>query len=227
MLKDTSKEFRAFFLLQFTRELIKHSVKKGLFELENVLKEEKNEIKLQEKERKKNIHEKIQLRKKLSPSLIKSSNQLPRRPLKPLPKRPALIIPQQKLPQRLQYIRPTPTAIQIDLGKLNSLIKDPLTRSIECNGADKNILTKGATGQAKTTNIILNDKEVTEIIEKFSTTAKIPVEEGVFKVVVGKLILSAIVSEVIGSKFIIKKMTLGQRTGSPAQSMLKKPRGYR
>ena len=58
----------------------------------------------------------------------------------------------------------------------------------------------------KKTNIILSREEVDQIIKKFSETTKIPIQEGIFKVVVGKLILSAIISEVIGSKFIIKKM---------------------
>jgi len=58
----------------------------------------------------------------------------------------------------------------------------------------------------KRTNIILNKEEIDQIIKKFSETAKIPLYEGIFRVVVGKLILSAIISDVIGSKFIIKKM---------------------
>ena len=49
-------------------------------------------------------------------------------------------------------------------------------------------------------------EEIEEIIKKFSETAKIPVHEGVFKVVVGKLIFSAVISNIIGSKFIIRKM---------------------
>ena len=78
---------------------------------------------------------------------------------------------------------------------------------IECNGEDKNLIVKGTMG-SKPTNIVLNREEIDSVIEKFSVTTKIPVHEGVFKVVAGRLILTAIISEVISPKFVIKKMTL-------------------
>ncbi len=214
-MKQTTKEFRMFFLLEFTKELIKHSGKAEIFELENVLKEENKE---KEYEKKKLIHT---IRK----SFIQEErdwqikNKL--KQLKPLPKpitvkRNILIkpqykqirvlrIPEPKLPQRLQYLRPTPTNRQIDLNKLNPLIKDPIVKSIECNGPDENIIVKGTMG-IKKTKIILSKEEINQIIEKFSESTKIPIQEGVFKVVFGKLILTAIISEVIGSKFIIRKI---------------------
>ena len=58
----------------------------------------------------------------------------------------------------------------------------------------------------KRTNIILSKEDISDVIKKFSETTKIPLQEGIFRVAIGKLILSAIISEVIGSKFIIKKM---------------------
>ena len=91
------------------------------------------------------------------------------------------------------------------MGKLNPLIKDRVVRNIACNGPDKNIMVKGMMGR-KITNIILSEEEINQTIKKFSEIAKIPVYEGIFKVAVGRLILSAIISKVVGSKFIIKKM---------------------
>jgi len=205
-----SLSFKVFFLLQFTKELIKHSGAGEVFKLENILrgqtKEDGNRIKniIKEKEKRpKKIEQQleVQLKEKEKPLF------------KPLP-RPRVIrrtfpsvlrIPEPKLPPRLQYLRPTPTNIQIDLEKLNPLIKDPMVRDIQCNGPDKNIMVKGAMG-VKGTNIILSKEEINQVIKKFSETAKIPLQEGVFKVVVGRLILSAIISDVVGSKFIIKKM---------------------
>ncbi len=130
------------------------------------------------------------------------------RPLKPPIKKMSLspiIIPKSKLSQRFQYLKPTPTNLEIDLGKLNPLIKDPLVKDLEVPGGNQNVIVSGMMGRKKT-NIILSREEIEEIIEKFSKTAKIPVHEGIFKVVVGKLIFSAVVSNIIGSKFIIKKM---------------------
>ena len=103
---------------------------------------------------------------------------------------------------------PVPTNIQIDLGKLNPILQDPTTISIECNGSDKPIMTSGRMG-ARKTNIVLNKEEIDHIIQKISETAKIPISEGVYKIATGRIILSAIVSDTIGSKFIIRKMMPG------------------
>jgi hypothetical protein len=58
----------------------------------------------------------------------------------------------------------------------------------------------------KKTGIVLSKDEIDEIINKFSEASKIPLGEGVFRVAVGKLVFSAIVSDVVSSKFIIKKL---------------------
>ena len=96
----------------------------------------------------------------------------------------------------------------IDLGKLHPLIRDPLVKVIECNGPDEKIIVIGAMGR-KNTKIILTKEEINNTINKFSEAAKIPVHEGVFKVVFGTLIFSAMISEVVSSKFLIRKMAPG------------------
>lgn len=135
--------------------------------------------------------------------------------LKPLPppreiNRPALqqariTIPEQKLPPHFQYLQPTPTNRDIDLGKLNPLAKDPMVRIIDCPGPDQNLIVVGNMGTKKT-GIILGRDEINGIIEKFSKESKIPINEGVFKVVVGRFIFLAIISEIIGSRFTLRKM---------------------
>ena len=207
MLRQKSKEFKAFFLLQFTNELIRHSGAGEVFELKNILeeetKEEQDKIKREEKRIKNLITEKKEinfLKPKKTTTFFKPIK-------KPFVRERVRVlrIPEPKLPPQLQYLRPIPTNIQIDLEKLNPLIKDPAVKIIECNGAEENIIVEGIMGTKKT-DIILNKEEINQIIKKFSETAKIPFQEGVFKVVVGKLILLAIISEVISSKFVIKKM---------------------
>ena len=54
---------------------------------------------------------------------------------------------------------------------------------------------------------MLNNEEINDVLNRSSTISRIPIHEGVFKIVVGKFILSAIISEVVGSKFIIRKIT--------------------
>jgi hypothetical protein len=116
-----------------------------------------------------------------------------------------LQIVESRLPPTVQNLRPVPMQVEINLKKLSPLIKDPLVRVIECNGPGENIFVTGTMGR-KRTGIILNKEEIDEVMKIFSENTKIPIEEGMNKIVFGKLVLSAIVSEVIGSKFIIKKM---------------------
>lgn len=200
LLQDTSERFRELFLLAFTKELILYSGGPELIELESEVVEEKEERR-----------EKI---KEIIKGTVKPA-------FKPLPQpfkvqRPLrkLIIPKTRLPMRLQYIRPTPTEIKLDLGKLNPLIQDPAVQTIECHGPNKTVIVR--TPAERKTKIVLTKDEIDRIIETFSEAAKIPVGEGIFRVAVGKLILSAIISEVIGSKFIIKKIAYSQTVGPPS-----------
>jgi hypothetical protein len=228
--EHASKDFGVFFLLQFTRELIRHSLPK---EVEiNVTQLDKEEIKQKVKQ---TLKEESKLGKQeLSPSILKrdlepsplivkprikqqiripTGNPLPiRKPLlmrRPLVQKnllsPQLKIPEPVFPKRLQYLKPIPTNREIDLGKLNRLIKDPLVNIIECNGQNQNIIVNGTMGRKKT-DIILSKEEMDEVFDKFSEATKIPLQDGIFKVVVGRLILLAIISEVVSSVFIIKKM---------------------
>lgn len=118
---------------------------------------------------------------------------------------PQIKIPEPKLPPNFEYLRPVPTNEEINLKKLNALVKDNFVRSIECSGPNQNILVTGSMGR-KPTAIQLSEQEIQDIFETFAIKANIPLSKGVFKIAFGNLILSAITSEVVGSKFIIKKM---------------------
>lgn len=120
-------------------------------------------------------------------------------------KKTRLLIPESRFPSHLQYIQPTPVNKDIELGKLNILVNDPQVKVIECHGPGENITVTGGMGMKKT-GIILEKEEIDNIIKKFSEETKIPVQEGIFKVVAGRLIFLAIISDIVGSKFIIKKM---------------------
>ncbi|MBD3247175.1 hypothetical protein GF378_00985 [Candidatus Pacearchaeota archaeon] len=235
-LKKTSKLFRNIFIHAFVREVIK-----------NYSSELKYKIELREKEHLKSI-ENLNL-KEVSPVVekivekasepVKERSEMPQiqtqpsfRPPKPLPKPykipPRLRIPEPQLPERLRYIQPEARpGVQIDLGmKLNPLISDPVVQTIECNGPNEKVIVRNP-GQ-KATNITLNKDEIDNVIKKFSEVAKIPVHEGVFKVAVGKLVLSAIVSDVVGSKFIIKKLRYSPtpQGPGPGTSRLKSPQTF-
>lgn len=243
MLRQTSKKFRDFFLLQFTNQLIQHSGGEVL-ELEGVLNkgfgEKKKWIK-QRVEHTLNSENLGSITQELEGSepqnLIGREDVLPEPLAVPMHRvdqgfvggkkppqgfarrtlRPILRIPEPRFPLRLQYLKPIPTNVEIDIGKLNPLARDPMVEVIECDGPGKSIIVKGAMG-SKTTKIILTKEEIEQIVQNFSETAKIPLYEGVFRVVVGRLILLAIISGVVSSKFIIKKMKYFPRPPSPSFS---------
>lgn len=121
-----------------------------------------------------------------------------------------LWVPEQRLPEHIQYLKPTPIDKVIDLEKLNPLIKDPFVKTIECNGPGQNIVVKGSMG-IKKTPIILSKEDIDSTIQRFSKETKIPVQEGVFKVVSGRLIFMAIISEVADTKFTINKISPEQK----------------
>ena len=119
---------------------------------------------------------------------------------------PVLRIPEPKLPPEFQYLMPIPSTREIDLDKLNPLVYDPQVREIECDGPNKPIIVNGMMGR-KPTEIILSGNEIDDTILRFSRAAKIPADVGVYKVVVGNLIFSAVISDVVASRFFITKMT--------------------
>lgn len=194
-----SDEFKKNFLIKFTKELIKHSSKTEIINLQKIIE----------------LKEKRQIEKILVPTQISAKKvTIPKKGNQPKPQftKPiaqtvpaTLFIPEPKLPSYLEYLKPVPTTnVEIDLLKLNPLIKDPAVRIIEVNPDDKVIVT-GAMG-TKPTDIVLNKEDIDRVINAFSVTSRIPIGEGIYKVAVGSLILSAIISDVVGSKFIIRKM---------------------
>lgn len=91
-----------------------------------------------------------------------------------------------------------------DLGKLNILMTDPRINSIECSGPNQNITVK-KDGLIQKTPISLTAEEIKKIINDFSERTRIPLIGGTFKAVSSNLMMTAVVSEYVGSKFILQK----------------------
>ncbi len=110
----------------------------------------------------------------------------------------------------LQMSRPATTIDYLErpegYGKLQPLLVDVTVTSIECPGADKP-LTIVRAGQVQGTKISLSQLEINALLKKVSEKARIPLVEGVFRAAVDNFVLSAVVSGVIGSRFVIKKQT--------------------
>jgi hypothetical protein len=89
-------------------------------------------------------------------------------------------------------------------GKIANLVQDINVTHIECFGPHIPV-TVIKFGQKQITNIILSEDEIKLFLAFVSEKSKIPLTSGVFKVVVDGMLVNAIVSEEIGTKFMIKK----------------------
>jgi len=213
-----SEEFKEYFLLEFTKQLIRNSASVEIYKLISLLKQEEENLKKGELKEKKQIKEIVKgrvkqeevyavsvkkgIEKEGSPIFTGYKKDLIKQDIS---SKKTLFIPEPMLPERLRYLKPLSTKGEIDLGKINNFIQDPVVRMIECNGPNQGIIIGGSMGKKETT-IILTKEEIEEVIKRFSEEAKIPLQEGFFKVAVKKLIISAIYSESVGSKFIIQKL---------------------
>jgi hypothetical protein len=116
-----------------------------------------------------------------------------------------IIKPQVKTKQK-QQIAPIKKSFISSQGqeKINPLLNDSSIYSIECPGAGKPIMVSRR-GQIQPTKIILNENEIKDFLKKISDSIHIPLMEGVFRTVIGKISINAVISDIVGSKFIIKK----------------------
>ena len=205
---QTSKDFRISFLLKFTQELINNSKTEYVFVLENQLEQikeiKKNQFTGRSEQRQQLLN---QPEKKIVLKRIKSKIPSIRERFK-LKENSLLIPTPQPLPPTVSYIKPVPVPLsgQIDLGLINALINDPTVNTIECKGENQSLIVRRFNGEIRQTGIILTNDEIQQVIQIFSQESKIPAEEGIFKVAVGNLIFSAIISDVVPLKFVIQKL---------------------
>jgi len=215
MIETSTKEARGYFLLEFTKQLIKNNKNTQIYLLEQILNKEFPEEPIPKPITKQDIQEKIKQRKKplekkvLPKFLIKDlKNTIATTPnTKNLIKnnKRVLRIPETRLPQRLAYLKPSPTSETLALPKINDLIKDYNVRTIEVKGPNQKVIVIGTMGR-KSTNITLTKQEIDEVLNEFSSKSKIPISEGITKIAAGNLTLTSIKSgEDI--HFIIKRIT--------------------
>jgi len=224
--QDKPLDNKQVFLLLFARELIRNS-EEGLLQLKGILERETKTPAREALLPAEEIPEK-EIRIPGGGEMIKSIlSQSPRispngefsamMPVSITPQRreiggyasvpyPVLRIPEPKLPEEFRYLKPVASTKEIELGKLNPLVNDPAIKKIECDGPNKPVVVSGSMGR-KETGIVLTNSEVEEIVERFSKAARIPLDIGLFRVVVGNLIFSAIISDVVPSRFMITRMS--------------------
>ncbi len=91
-------------------------------------------------------------------------------------------------------------------GKISPLLNDASVSTIECLGEGKEIMII-RTGQKQRTRIVLDKKEIKEVLNKVADDAHIPLLEGVFRASVKGFSINAVVSEMVSPRFVIKKAT--------------------
>ena len=106
------------------------------------------------------------------------------------------------------FFNPMPKEIsqreKIGLGKIYQIISDPSVFSIECPGPEKNILVNRA-GTIQASAMALTKDEIDLIMKEISDTTRIPLVSGVFKAAFRNLIITAVLSEFVGTRFLIQK----------------------
>ncbi len=191
---------RELFLTELVKEFIKNA-KPQEFTAERINPEVKEELQMQ-------ISEKPISQQYISPEqimqLLPESLETPRTKIEPRILPPPHIQMSQVLPITPKVPLVKPSQGNPDLGKLNFLIADPRVEDIECPGPSKNILvTKGNSIQR--TALVLAEEEIKNIIEISSQMSRIPMIKGTLKATLGNLIITAVTSDFVGSRFIVQK----------------------
>jgi hypothetical protein len=103
-----------------------------------------------------------------------------------------------------QQIQPVQVIQESSYGRLGNFINDRSIIYIECSGYNIPIsVTK--LNQKQKTNISLTEGEVKSFLNYISEKSKIPIIDGVFRIVVDGMLINGVVSDSIGTKFMIKK----------------------
>ena len=94
-------------------------------------------------------------------------------------------------------------AVQYNI-KIDALLNDASVKVIECPGPGRqfSIFRRGV---RQMTKITMTQDEIRQFLERIAQEARIPLIEGIFRIAVDNFIVDAVVSEEIGSRFILKK----------------------
>jgi hypothetical protein len=98
----------------------------------------------------------------------------------------------------------------INLGKIAPMLTDPSVFSVESPGPGKNVLVNRG-GTIQTSALSLSQEDIQDIMQNFSDKTRIPLIPGVFKAAYQDLVVTAVVSDFVGTRFIIQKRTPFQR----------------
>ena len=131
--------------------------------------------------------------------------------LQRLPKKMVMKPPMIKIPKHPKIIMTNPSvsghktkSTDELMGEINKILNDKNVQMIECPGPGRNVLVK-VRNNVNVTKLNLDEAEIKNIIIYFSDYARIPIVGGILKTSVEDLMISAVVSDYAGSRFIINK----------------------
>ena len=102
----------------------------------------------------------------------------------------------------------TPIMVGADFSKIGSV------SSIECPGPGKQLILNKM-GIVSPTGVSLTAEEINDIMKEISRRTRIPINQGLFKTAFDNLILTAVVSEFVGTRFLIERMPMMPPPGYP------------
>jgi len=125
--------------------------------------------------------------------------RIPNRMFAPRPLRPEL--PPLPTPPGKKQLS---TSGAINLGKVTQLLIDPSVLSVECPGPNKNLIVNRS-GVIQTAPTILTKEEVDALMNEVSDKTRIPIIPGLFKAAFQDLLMTAVISDFVGTRFMIHK----------------------
>jgi len=152
-------------------------------------------------------HKKIEQEKKIEPIIAK-------KPAQTIPPG-AVHIKTQEMP-KLPLIKPMmPVVPQVPsmqkitiMDRLNKIFANPAVQVLNCPGPNKNVLITQQ-GRIQPSQISFNENEINDFMKDLSEKTKIPLIPGLIKVIYQNLIITSVVSEFIGTKFIAERRQQG------------------
>jgi len=113
------------------------------------------------------------------------------------PRAPSIIVPQN--------LNATSTLLALDsLKKIAQLFSDPYIQSVESKGPGKQVIVLKR-GMPQVTSITLTKEEIDSILKDVSEKTRIPLMQGLFKAAIENFIVTAVISEYVGTRFVIEK----------------------
>jgi hypothetical protein len=112
--------------------------------------------------------------------------------------------PQKIIPKPKQHTSILEELTIFGFAKLDELIQNPNIETIECPGPEKPILISQG-GRVQPTNFTLKSDEIDRIMREISDKTRIPLTTGIFRASLRRYLITAVLSEFVGTRFIIQK----------------------